>query len=332
MVRDSKTPKAERAVSTATALAYSSPPFPEPDPLLQAIEHENLDDKIYIRLRTLVLERRILPGERIQVDRLAHSLGVSRTPVLNALKRLAQEQVVEWVLRRGVYVKHPTTRELARLFEVREVLEGLVARRAAMCITSGEVDQFTAAFKKFDSTPLSSALQGYLEEDQRFHLRLLELADSQPLAHAMNAVNLMIFTFQLGLARPPAETIPEHLAILAALRKRDPEASEKAMRLHLARSRERLEKKADMEDRQRQDVAEQTQGWDREREAGSSRSVKDLDGDAVEVSPHLRGGENPSPGRLVIGMPPSANRVDRKSTMHLHKNLRRASGRHSAGR
>ncbi len=264
MARDSKTPKPRRPASSATVLADSSLPSAESDPLFEVIEHQNLDEKIYIRLRALILERRILPGERIQVDRLAHSLGVSRTPVVNALKRLAQEHVVEWVLRRGVYVKRLTIRELARLFEVREVLEGLVARRAAMRITPEEVDQFTAAFKGFDSSPHGSALQRYLEQDQRFHLRLLELVDSQPLAHAMNAVNLMIFTFQIGLARPLVETIPEHLAILAALRKRDPEASEKAMRLHLARSRERLEKKADAEEMQGQAVAERTREWESE--------------------------------------------------------------------
>jgi GntR family transcriptional regulator, rspAB operon transcriptional repressor len=228
------------------------------DPLLQAVEHLPLDEKIYLRLRALILERRILPGERIQVDRLAENLGVSRTPVLNALKRLALEQVVEWRARHGIYVKDPTVRELACLFEIREVLEGLVARRAATQITSDEADQFASMFKKLDFAEGRSAFQCYLELDQRFHLRLVELADSQPLAQAMNAVNLMIFTFQIGLARPPAETIPEHLAIVTALRKRDPDASEKAMRLHLRRSRERLAKKAEAEETRGPVVVERT--------------------------------------------------------------------------
>lgn len=218
------------------------------DPLLQAVEHLPLDEKIYLRLRALILERRILPGERIQVDRLAENLGVSRTPVLNALKRLALEQVVEWRARHGVYVKDPSVRELACLFEIREVLEGLVARRAATRITRAEVDQFAAMFKGLDFASDRSAFQRYLEIDQRFHLRLVELADNLPLAQAMSAVNLMIFTFQIGLVRPPAETIPEHLAILAALRRKEPDASEKAMRRHLGRSRERLARKAEAEE------------------------------------------------------------------------------------
>ena len=95
----------------------------------------------------MIVERRIMPGDRINVDRIASNLGVSRTPVVNALKRLRQEQVVEWVQRRGVYVRRFTMRELARLTEVRDMLEGLAARRAATRISRDEVDQIAARFR-----------------------------------------------------------------------------------------------------------------------------------------------------------------------------------------
>ncbi len=217
-------------------------------PLSSVIHRENLDDKIYTQLRALIMERRILPGTRVPVDRLAQEMGVSRTPIVNALKRLAQEQVVDWHSHRGVYVRSLSKRELARLFEVREVLEGLAARRAAERISVAEVDALTAMFKGLDLTPRGSALPRYIEKDRHFHLRLLELADNAALTHAVNAVHLMIFTYQLGLSRPPAETIKEHWAILAALRKQDPDASEAAMRLHMRRSRERYDQDADAEE------------------------------------------------------------------------------------
>ena len=231
-------------------------PAPSPDPLDQLIDHENLDDKIYARIRLMLAERRIMPGERINVDRIARNLGVSRTPVVNALKRLRQEHVVEWVLRRGVYVRQFTTRELARLFEVREMLEGLAARRAAVRISRDEVERMVAGFRALDLSGHGLALEQYIAEDRAFHLRLLALAENAYLAHAMESVNLMIFTYQMGLARPPAETVKEHWTILAALRKRDPDASEAAMRLHLRRSRERLDRQADAEERQAADTHE----------------------------------------------------------------------------
>ena len=194
------------------------------------------------------MERRIVPGERIPIDRLALEMGVSRTPIVNALKRLAQEQVVDWPSHNGVYVRTLSKRELARLFEVREVLEGLAARRAAERISVAEVDELTAMFKGLDLAPSGPAVQKYIERDQYFHLRLLELAENAPLTHAVNSVHFMVFTYQLGISRPLTETIKEHWAILAALRKQDPDASEAAMRLHLRLSRERYDLEADAEE------------------------------------------------------------------------------------
>jgi DNA-binding GntR family transcriptional regulator len=220
------------------------------DPLDQRIEHENLDDKIHARIRVMIVERRITPGERINVDRIARNLGVSRTPVVNALKRLRQERVVVWVPRRGVYVRRFATRELARLTELREVLEGLAARRAATRISRDEVDRIAARFRALGLADHGAALERYIAEDRAFHLRLLTLAENADLKHAMESVNMMLFAYQMGLGRPPAESVKEHLAILCALRKRDPDASEAAMRLHLRRAHEWLDHQADVEERQ----------------------------------------------------------------------------------
>ncbi|MBI4735025.1 MAG: GntR family transcriptional regulator [candidate division NC10 bacterium] len=214
------------------------------------IEHENLDDKIYARLKALIAERRMLPGERILQDRLAREMGVSRTPLVNALKRLAQERLVEWVSRRGIYVKRFTKREMARLFEVREALEGLAARLAAPRIGRDEVDRLAEMFRGLDVTPTPAAVRRYVERDRHFHWRLVEIAGNEQLAHAMDSVNMMFFAYQDGLVRPAAETVQEHWTILEALRRKDPDASEAAMRLHIRRSVEQLEKEAEAEEMQ----------------------------------------------------------------------------------
>ncbi len=214
------------------------------------IEHENLDDKIYVRLKALIAERRMVPGERILQDRLAREMGVSRTPLVNALKRLAQERLVEWVSRRGIYVKRFTKREMARLFEVREALEGLSARLAAPRIARDEVRHMEETFRGLDVAPTPAAFRKYVERDRYFHWRLVEIAANEQLAHAMESVNMMFFAWQDGLVRPAAETIKDHFAILEALRRRDPDASEAAMRLHIRRSVERLEQEAEVEEAQ----------------------------------------------------------------------------------
>jgi DNA-binding GntR family transcriptional regulator len=87
-----------------------------------------------------------------------------------------------------------------------------------------------------------------VERDRQFHWRLVEIAGNEHLAEAMDSVNMMFFVYQDGLVRPPAETLPEHRAILQALRRRDADGSEAAMRLHIRHSVGRLEKEADAEE------------------------------------------------------------------------------------
>lgn len=212
------------------------------------VEHPNLEDKVYPYLKALIAERRILPGEKFAVDEFAREMRVSRTPILNALRRLAQEGVVEVVPRRGVFVRRFTKHQMARLFEVREALECLAVRRAATRIARAEVERLRQLFVGLDGPPSPAKTRLYIERDRYFHKRLAEIADSPELARATDSVNLMFFAYQDGLVRPPAETIPEHRAILDALRQRDPEASEAAMRTHIRRSVLRLEQDAAAEE------------------------------------------------------------------------------------
>lgn len=205
-----------------------------------AIVHENLEAKTYARLRGLIVERRLAPGERVLVDHLAAQMGVSRTPVLNALRRLGQEGVVQLFARRGVYVRRYSKAEMARLFAVREVLEGLATRLAAPRIAAAEVARFMAAF----GAGAAASARRYVELDRGFHCRLIEIAGNDQLTAAMDSVNMRLFVWQDGVVRPPAETIPEHLGILQALKRRDAEAAEAAMRLHIRRSLLQLEREA----------------------------------------------------------------------------------------
>jgi DNA-binding GntR family transcriptional regulator len=213
-----------------------------------AVQHENLDDKIYAALRKLILDRQLQPGERILVDHLAAEMGVSRTPILNALRRLSQEGAVQVFARRGIYVRRYDKAEMVRLFAVREVLDGLATRLAAARIPKAEIAAFARSFRQHEGAPSTlAANRRYVELDRAFHCRLMELADNDQLQAAMDSINMRLFVWQDGVVRPPAETIPEHLAILDALRRGDPDAGEAAMRLHIRRSLEQLQREAEIE-------------------------------------------------------------------------------------
>jgi GntR family transcriptional regulator of vanillate catabolism len=208
----------------------------------------NLDDQIYERLKLMIAQRTLLPGERIEIAQLTRDLGVSRTPLLSALKRLSQDQLVEWRSRRGVFVRRLSLRELALVFELREVLEGLSARRAAAVIQPSQVEHFRSLFRDVDvdapETPESR--RSYMAKDLAFHTGLVEIAGSPPLTQTILSVKVMVSAFGAGLIRPIREVMAEHEPIFDALMRRDSEQAETAMRVHVRRSVERLHHEADL--------------------------------------------------------------------------------------
>lgn len=216
---------------------------------LPEVAHTNLDDQVYARLTMMIAEGMLLPGERIIPDQLARSLGVSRTPILAALKRLSQERVTEWRSRYGVFVRRPSRRELAMIYELREFLEGLSARRAAVVITRNQVEYFRGLFLDVDWDDTPENRRHYMGQDFIFHTGLLEIADSPPLSQAMSSLSVLVSAFSGGgVIRPMRESMAEHEAIFDALLHRDPDAAEVAMRTHLNRTVRLLHREADAAD------------------------------------------------------------------------------------
>jgi DNA-binding GntR family transcriptional regulator len=208
--------------------------------------HENLDHKVYKTLKAMILGQKLSPGAKIHQEKLADDLGVSRTPVVNALKKLEQERLIVAVPRKGFYVRRFSPEEMIRIFELREVLEGLAARRAAVRITDGQLQKLRGFFKGIKVSDQDKDVERYAEEDRRFHNFLIEIGGDEILSGILEMYNLItssyLVGFRGGLVRPPRETLSEHLAIIGAIRQPDAEKAEQAVRVHLRRSREKLAK------------------------------------------------------------------------------------------
>ena len=203
-------------------------------------EHANLDQKAYQILKTMIIERQLLPGEKIAQEKLAEDLGISRTPLVNALKFLEKEKLVQCIPRRGFFVRLFSKHEMISIFELREVLEGLAARRAAQNISEKEIKELRGHFRQFAGVREKSDNKTYAREDRRFHEFLLNIGAKEFLKSILETYNIMSFSYQTvsaeGLVRPPYETIHEHLAIIDAIGKRDAESAERLMRQHLSNS------------------------------------------------------------------------------------------------
>ena len=203
-------------------------------------EHENLDQKAYSILKSLIIDRKLLPGQKIPQEKLARDLGISRTPLIGALKFLEQDKLVESVPRRGFFVRLFSKEEMVYIFELREVLEGLAARRAAAKVTDSQIVELNSFFKQFAGQKSISDYKKYAREDRRFHGFVIDVGAKEFLKSILLATNIISFSYQVlhteGLVRPPNETIREHLAVIEAIKERDSEAAEELMRQHFKKS------------------------------------------------------------------------------------------------
>ncbi|WP_144284174.1 GntR family transcriptional regulator [Megalodesulfovibrio gigas] len=210
------------------------------------IQHENLDDKVCLRIRDMIARGTLTPGQRIIQEELAAQLAISRTPLISALKRLTQEGLLEWVPRRGIYVRSLDPEELVHLYELRERLEPLAAELAAVRIGADEARAMRIQWRgmaDIADTPASHAL--FIDHDRRFHWRLAELAGNPYLRAALAPVNMMASLYLQGNPRPWDDTIPDHLSIIDALECGDAAACGEAMRRHIMKSLDALRREAD---------------------------------------------------------------------------------------
>ena len=199
-------------------------------------EYENLDQKVYQVIKTMIEGRSLLPGQKIPQEKLANDLGISRTPLISALKFLEHEKLVEAKPRRGFFVRLFTRKEMISIFEIREVLEGLAARRAAECITDKQIKALKNYFKEFRRSKDITNFLGYSKEDRKFHSFITRTGSKEFLTTMLQTFNIISLTYQNipheGLIREPNNTIQEHLDIIDAISRRDSENAEKFMRLH----------------------------------------------------------------------------------------------------
>lgn len=207
---------------------------------MSKIESANLADVVYERIRAMILEGVLVPGSKINKKELSESLAVSQTPINEAISRLAGENLIEQRPRLGPFVREYDNRYLAELFAVRAGLEGIALR---LCVEEGapeDLQRLSSFFKGF-KLPMSPARHAdYMEEDIAFHSAIVEYAHVGLLKEFKASFGYILKTYEHGLVRPPEETLPEHRAIIEALKRGDAVLAEDLLVAHHLNSRKAL--------------------------------------------------------------------------------------------
>ncbi|RMH55446.1 MAG: FCD domain-containing protein [Deinococcus-Thermus bacterium] len=201
------------------------PPFERPHSVREAA---------YAHLREAILGGLLPPGARILEAGLAQELGVSRTPVREALQRLAQEGLVELSPGRGARVRVLSLEEVREVYDLRALLEGEAAALAAQRARPTELEALGRLLLALETLPPQDHTR-QMQVDFAFHTALVEAAHHKTLARVYAGLRSSLALargFQPTLSQHP-ETRRQHRAILAALKDRDPERAAQAARLHI---------------------------------------------------------------------------------------------------
>ena len=198
---------------------------------------QSLEEYAYTQLRDMITHGTLKAGEQLVQEDLATKLGVSRTPLRRALANLERDNFVRLSPRGEAYVLAFGPEEIASMFEIRAVLEGLTCRLAAPNIGTKHTiylrSLLEAAAEEVERTGDWSA---YRQADIEFHPYLTVLAENPMLVKLLDSFQVMGLSLAQGLLRPPQETLQEHLAIIDALEAHDPDRAEKAMLTHIRKT------------------------------------------------------------------------------------------------
>ena len=193
-------------------------------------------------IRDGILEGRLRPGERLKEDMLAKELDVSRTPVREAIAMLQAEGLLEAHQHRGAQVRSYTRAELEEIYDLRSILEGYAARRAATRITAREVTRLRASVERMEKLQPKD-LEHLVQQNGIFHDTILQAADSQRLVAMVTQTRALPLIYQSYAWYTPQQlalSLEYHRRVLSALERHDAEQAEYDMRHHLFNAREAL--------------------------------------------------------------------------------------------
>ncbi|SDK86128.1 GntR family transcriptional regulator [Natronincola ferrireducens] len=194
---------------------------------LEKLKIENykpLREIVFQYLREAILEGKLEPGKRLMEIQLAEELGVSRTPVREAIRKLELEGLVIMVARKGAYVADVSVRDMIEVLEIRGALEGLAASLAAERMGEEEVERLKEIAKEFRQCHIEEDVEGMIQKDVEFHDAIFYSTKNHKLYQISQSLREQIYRFRVRYIseyNKSEELVMEHEKIYKAISERD---------------------------------------------------------------------------------------------------------------
>lgn len=202
------------------------------------IDVTNINEKIHGFLKKRIVNFTYPPGYKLNVRQLRKELGVSQTPIKDALFRLAGEGLVEISSRKGTFVKEVTEQDIAELYETRMILETGAGESIAKNITDQQLDELEQLYEGTLRPDANADYRIFMEREKEFHLAIIRFTKNRRLLNIYNQLNphMQAVRFRFGEQTPERlpKTNQEHESILNAFKRRDRLRVKEAIQHHLS--------------------------------------------------------------------------------------------------
>jgi DNA-binding GntR family transcriptional regulator len=203
----------------------------------------SLHEQVAQQLRDLIFSGALQPSAFVDESRLCEQLAISRTPLREALKVLTAEGLIRHEPRRGCFVNEVTEQDLDDIFPVIALLEGRCAYEAALQASDADILALVGLHQQLEDSAAQGRIPDYYAANLAIHEAIIAIAGNKWLAQVIGDLRKILKLARLQQLNAPgrlSQSLAEHMAIFAALKARDAEGSEAAMRTHLTRQRDAL--------------------------------------------------------------------------------------------
>ncbi len=195
-----------------------------------------LRDVVFNTLRDEILYGKLKPGERLMEISISERLGVSRTPVREAIRRLEQEGLVDMFPRRGAQVSGVTEKSLADVLEARKTLETFTVNASCSRITKEQLQRLRQANEVFEKATISKDAAKIAEADESFHHIIIEAAGNERIAETLNNLKEQLFRFRFEYLKDVKEyshLVEDHKMLIDAIEAGKSDLAVEIIKLHI---------------------------------------------------------------------------------------------------